>query len=154
MKKNTQMTRREDALAERKWYLVNAENRIVGRLATQIAGVLRGKHKPTFTPHVDGGDFVIVVNAGKVRLSGKKLTDKVYYRHTGYPGGIRQATAGRLMAERPDRVLRSAVVGMLPKSRLGRQLATKLKIYRGADHPHAAQKPEPLTLEPMRSRHA
>ena len=146
MKKQTAMTRREDALPERKWYLVNADGRVVGRLATQIAMVLRGKHKPTFTPHVDSGDFVVVVNAGKAQLTGRKLVDKKYYRHTGYPGGIKETTAGRLMDERPERVLRSAVVGMLPKNRLGRQLATKLKIYRDEDHPHTAQKPEPLAL--------
>ena len=144
MKKDTRMTRREDALAERRWFLVDAADRVVGRLATQIATVLRGKHKPTFTPHVDSGDFVVVVNAAKVRLSGRKLDDKIYYRHTGYPGGIRAITARRQMDERPERVLRSAVVGMLPKNRLGRRLATKLKIYRGAEHPHAAQKPQTL----------
>jgi len=125
---------------------VDAEGRIVGRLATQIANILRGKHKPTFTPHVDGGDFVVVVNAAKVRLSGRKLEGKIYYRHSGYPGGLRQTTAGRVLRERPERVLRSAIVGMLPKNRLGRQLATKIKIYRGADHPHAAQQPEQLAL--------
>jgi large subunit ribosomal protein L13 len=125
---------------------VDAEGRIVGRIATQIANILRGKHKPTFTPHVDGGDFVVVVNAAKVRLSGRKLEDKIYYRHSGYPGGVRQTTAGRVLRQRPERVLRSAVVGMLPKNRLGRRLATKLKIYRGADHPHAAQQPERLAL--------
>jgi large subunit ribosomal protein L13 len=119
---------------------------VVGRLATQIANVLRGKHKPTFTPHVDTGDFVVVVNAAKVRLSGRKLEDKQYIRHTGYPGGLRRTTAGRVLKERPERLLRSAVVGMLPKNRLGRRLATKLKIYRGADHPHAAQQPERLAL--------
>jgi large subunit ribosomal protein L13 len=146
VKKHTYMARREDALAARRWYVVDAEGRIVGRLATQIANVLRGKHKPTFTPHVDAGDFVVVVNAAKVRLTGQKLADKAYYRHSGYPGHIRRFTAGRLMQERPERILRTAVVGMLPKSRLGRQLATKLKIYRGADHPHAAQKPESLVL--------
>jgi large subunit ribosomal protein L13 len=146
MKKHTMMMRREDALPDRKWYLVNADGRVLGRLATQVATVLRGKHKPTFTPHVDSGDFVVVVNADKVRLTGRKLADKTYYRHTGYPGGIRQTTAGRLMDERPERVLRSAIVGMLPKNRLGRRLATKLKIYRGEEHPHTAQKPEPLAL--------
>jgi len=125
---------------------VDAEGRIVGRIATQIANILRGKHKPTFTPHVDGGDFVVVVNAAKVRLSGRKLEDKIYYRHSGYPGGVRQTTAGRVLRQRPERVLRSAVVGMLPKNRLGRRLATKLKIYRGANHPHAAQQPERLAL--------
>ena len=125
---------------------MDAEGRIVGRIATQIANILRGKHKPTFTPHVDGGDFVVVVNAAKVRLSGRKLEDKIYYRHSGYPGGVRQTTAGRVLRQRPERVLRSAVVGMLPKNRLGRRLATKLKIYRGANHPHAAQQPERLAL--------
>ncbi len=146
MKKDTHMTTREDALAARRWCLVDADGRVVGRLATQIASILRGKHRPTFTPHVDTGDFVVVVNAAKVRLTGKKLADKVYYRHTGYPGGVRQATASRVLQERPERVLRAAVVGMLPKNRLGRQLATKLKIYPGAEHPHAAQKPERLAL--------
>ena len=140
------MESREEALAARRWYLVDAEGRIAGRLATQIANILRGKHKPTFTPHVDGGDFVVVVNAAKVRLSGRKLENKIYYRHSGYPGGLRKTTAGRVLRERPERVLRSAVVGMLPKNRLGRRLATKLKIYRGADHPHAAQQPERLAL--------
>ncbi len=140
------MITREDALAARRWYLVDAEGRVLGRVATAIANVLRGKHKPTFTPHVDSGDFVVVVNAAKVRLSGRKLDDKLYHRHTGWPGGIRTTTAGRVMAERPERVLRAAVVGMLPKNRLGRRLATKLKIYRGADHPHAAQQPERLAL--------
>ena len=115
-------------------------------MATQIANILRGKHKPSFTPHVDCGDFVVVLNAAKVRLSGRKLEDKLYIRHTGWPGGIRRASAGRVLQERPERVLRSAIVGMLPKNRLGRKLATKLKIYRGADHPHAAQQPEMLAL--------
>lgn len=146
MKKDTYIVSREDALAARRWFLVDADGRTLGRMATRIADVLRGKHKPTFTPHVDTGDFVVVVNAEKVRLTGRKLEDKIYYRHTGYPGGVRQTTAGRLLGERPDRVLRSAVVGMLPKNRLGRRLATKLKIYRGADHPHAAQQPQPLVL--------
>ena len=146
MKKDTYMASREDALAARQWFIVDADSRIVGRIASQIANVLRGKNKPTYTPHVDSGDFVVVVNASKVRLTGAKLTDKIYYRHTGYPGGVRRTTAGRMMNERPERVLRSAIVGMLPKNRLGRRLATKLKIYRGADHPHAAQKPEALGL--------
>ncbi len=146
MKKDTYMASREDALAARRWFIVDADARVVGRVATRVANVLRGKHKPTFTPHVDSGDFVVVVNAAKVRLTGAKLRDKIYYRHTGYPGGIRMTTAGRLMDQRPERVLRSAIVGMLPKNRLGRRLATKLKIYRGPDHPHAAQKPETLSL--------
>jgi len=140
------MATRETALSERRWFIVDADGRIVGRLATQIANVLRGKHKPSFTPHVDSGDFVVVINAAKVRLSGRKLEDKLYIRHTGWPGGVRRATAGRVMQERPERVLRSAVTGMLPKNRLGRKLATKLKIYRGAEHPHAAQQPEQLAL--------
>ena len=146
MKKDTFILRREDALEARRWFLVDAEGRVVGRLATQIANVLRGKHKPTFTPHVDSGDFVVVVNAAKVRFTGRKLEDKLYIRHTGYPGGVRRTTAGRVLDVRPERALRAAVVGMLPKNRLGRRLATKLKIYRGADHPHAAQQPERLAL--------
>ena len=146
MKKHTYMATREDALADRKWFIADADGRVVGRLATRIADVLRGKHKPTFTPHVDTGDFVVVVNAAKVRLTGAKLENKVYRRHTGWPGGIRAATAARVLSERPEEVLRSAIVGMLPKNRLGRQLATKVKIYSGAEHPHAAQKPEPLAL--------
>ena len=146
MKKDTYMATREDALAARRWFIVDAEARVVGRVATQVANILRGKHKATFTPHVDCGDFVVIVNAAKVRLTGAKLTDKIYHRHTGWPGGVRRISASRLLDERPERVLRSAVVGMLPKNRLGRRLATKLKIYRGADHPHAAQKPEALSL--------
>jgi large subunit ribosomal protein L13 len=128
------------------WHLVDATGVPLGRLASVVAQLIRGKHKPTFTPHVDSGDFVVVVNAAKVRLSGRKLEDKIYYRHSGYPGGVRKATAGRVLQERPERVLRSAVIGMLPKNRLGRRLATKLKIYRGAEHPHAAQQPEQLAL--------
>jgi large subunit ribosomal protein L13 len=146
LKKDTYMTTRETALAERRWFIVDAEGRVVGRLATQIANVLRGKHKPSFTPHVDSGDFVVVLNAAKVKLSGRKLEDKLYIHHTGWPGGIKRTTAGRVMQERPERVLRSAVTGMLPKNRLGRKLATKLKIYRGTEHPHAAQQPEQLVL--------
>ena len=140
------MSPREDALAARRWFIVDADGRVLGRVATAIANVLRGKHKPTFTPHVDTGDFVVVINAEKVRLSGNKLTDKVYHRHTGWPGGVRSATAGRVLQEKPERVLRAAVVGLLPKNRLGRKLATKLKIYRGSDHPHVAQRPEQLAL--------
>jgi large subunit ribosomal protein L13 len=131
---------------ERRWFVVDAAGVPLGRLSTEVARLLTGKHKPTYARHLDTGDFVVVVNADKVRLTGRKLADKTYYRHTGYPGGIRQTTAGRLMDERPERVLRSAIVGMLPKNRLGRRLATKLKIYRGEEHPHTAQKPEPLAL--------
>jgi large subunit ribosomal protein L13 len=144
MKTTTHMPSREDALAGRRWYLVDAEGKVLGRLATRIASILRGKHKPTFTPHEDVGDFVIVVNAAAVRLTGQKLENKIYRRHSGYPGGIRSTTAARQLKEHPERVLRDAVEGMLPKNRLGRQLATKLKIYTGQDHPHAAQ--QPLTL--------
>ena len=146
MKGQTQLTTREQALAERRWLLVDAKDQVVGRVATTVANLLRGKGKTTFTPHVDCGDFVVVVNAADLRFTGKKLTDKIYYRHSGYPGGVRQQRAGKVLGERPERVLRTAVVGMLPKNRLGRQLATKLKIYRGADHPHAAQQPTSVAL--------
>jgi len=141
MKGHTQMTSRAVALSERRWYVVDAQGQVVGRVATKVADLLRGKGKRTFTPHVDCGDFVVVVNAAGLRFTGKKMSDKVYYRHTGWPGGIRSEGAAELLGARPERVLRSAVVGMLPKNRLGRRLATKLKIYRGADHPHAAQQP-------------
>jgi len=142
--KQTYMETRERGLAERRWYVIDANGKIVGRVATQIANLLRGKNKPTFTPHQDTGDFVIVVNAAGLRLTGRKTIDKIYRRHTGYPGGIRERTAGRELQDRPDRVLRHAVEGMLPKNRLGRQLATKLKIYSGEEHPHAAQQPVPV----------
>jgi large subunit ribosomal protein L13 len=133
-----------EAHAGRRWYIADARGQVVGRLATRIATVLRGKDKPGFTPHVDAGDFVIVVNAAEVKLSGRKLDDKNYYRHSEYPGGLRSATARELLAKHPDRVLREAVEGMLPKNRLGRKLAGKLKIYAGAEHPHQAQQPIPL----------
>lgn len=141
----------EEAKAARVWFVVDAEDVTLGRLATSVANVLRGKHKPDFTPHVDCGDFVIVTNAQKVRLTGNKLADKRYYRHSGYPGGIREITAGRLLETRPEEVIRKAVVGMLPKNRLGRQLATKLKIYAGAEHPHEAQQPSPLAVRGLRA---
>jgi large subunit ribosomal protein L13 len=139
MATKTTVVTREDALAQRRWFLIDAEGRALGRLATQAANLLRGKGKPIFSPHVDCGDFVIVVNAAKVRLSGKKATDKIYYRHTEYPGGIRAQAAGNVLADRPDRLVRTAVAGMLPKNRLGRRLITKLKVYAGAEHPHGAQ---------------
>ena len=129
------------------WYLVDAEGKTLGRLATVVASHLRGKHRPTYTPSVDLGDHVIVVNASKVVLTGKKKTDKFYRWHTGYPGGIKEIAAGKLLATRPDRVIHSAVSGMLPKNSLGRKLITKLKVYAGSEHPHAAQKPEPLEIE-------
>ena len=136
-----------EALAQRRWYVVDAQGKILGRMATEIARVLRGKHKPVFTPNVDAGDFVIVVNARGVKLSGKKLDEKVYYRHTEYPGGIRERTAAKMLAEKPEELVRLAVKGMLPKNRLSRKLVTKLKVYPDAQHPHDAQKPQPLAIE-------
>jgi large subunit ribosomal protein L13 len=130
----------------RDWYLVDAENKILGRLACEIAHRLRGKHKAIFAPYMDAGDFVIVVNAEKINLTGKKLTDKIYYHHTGYPGGIKAITAGKLLKEKPEEVLRTAVRGMLPKNTLGRAMLKKLKIYTGGDHPHEAQCPRILDL--------
>lgn len=130
----------------RKWVLVDAEDKVLGRLATQIAMRLRGKHLPDFSPHVDTGDFVVVVNAEKVRLTGRKMDQKMYHRHTGYMGGIRSITARRLNQAHPDRLIRFAVAGMLPKNRLGRKLIKKLKIYKGAEHPHEAQQPQQIAL--------
>jgi large subunit ribosomal protein L13 len=132
---------------ERVWYVVDAESKTLGRLATQIANVLRGKRKPTYTPHVDVGDFVVVVNAEKVAVTGKKLEDKRYWRHSGYPGGIRSRTLGDMLEKRPEEVIRKAVKGMLPRNRLARQQLRKLKVYAGPDHPHQAQKPETLEIE-------
>jgi len=129
---------------ERTWYVVDAEAKTLGRLATQIAGVLRGKGKPAYTPHVDTGDFVIVVNAEKIHVTGNKLDQKRYYRHSGYPGGLRSRTLREQLDRRPTEVLRVAVKGMLPKNRLARQQITKLKIYAGPEHPHEAQNPKPL----------
>jgi large subunit ribosomal protein L13 len=131
---------------EHQWYLVNAEGKVLGRLATELAKILRGKKKPSFTPHVDTGDFVIVVNAGKVTLTGKKMKDKIYYHHTGYPGGLKAISAEKLMAKKPTEILRIAVRGMLPKNSLGREMLRKLKIYAGANHPHEAQKPVSLAI--------
>ena len=131
---------------ERKWYVVDAEGMVLGRLASQVANILRGKHKPIYTPHVDTGDHVIVVNADKVVLTGKKLDQKIYYRHSGYVGGLKEIKYRKLMADKPEFVLRHAVVGMLPKTPLGRKMATKLHVYSGAEHEHAAQQPEVLTL--------
>ena len=132
---------------ERDWYIVDASGKTLGRLATQIADVLRGKRKPTYTPHVDVGDFVIVVNAEKVAVTGNKREQKRYWRHSGYPGGIRSRTLGEMLERRPEEVLRRAVKGMLPRNRLARKQITKLKVYAGPDHPHAAQKPETLEIE-------
>lgn len=133
-----------EALSDRKWWVIDAEGKTLGRLASQIATVLRGKNKPTFTPHVDTGDFVIVVNAKKVVLTGNKLSQKQYTRHSGEPGGFRSEAYGDLMERKPELPIQKAVKGMLPKNILGRELITKLKVYAGPDHPHAAQKPQPL----------
>jgi large subunit ribosomal protein L13 len=129
---------------EQAWRLVDADGRTLGRLATEIADVLRGKHKPAYTPHVDTGDFVVVVNAKKVRVTGKKLEQKIYYRHSGYPGGLRERTLAEQLERRPEEVIRRAVRGMLPKNKLAAAQLRKLKIYAGPEHPHAAQNPAPL----------
>jgi large subunit ribosomal protein L13 len=132
--------------SERKWFVIDADGQVLGRLATRVATVLRGKHKPTFAPHLDVGDHVVVVNAAKVHLTGRKRTDKTYRWHTKYLGGLREVSAGDMIARHPERVVEWAVQGMLPKNRLGRAMAKKLKVYRGAEHPHQAQQPKPLTI--------
>jgi large subunit ribosomal protein L13 len=132
---------------EREWVLVDANGKTLGRLATQIADVLRGKRKPQYTPHVDTGDFVVVINAEKIAVTGKKRTDKRYYRHSGYPGGLRSRSFEEMLARRPEEILRLAVKGMLPRNRLARKQITKLKIYAGPEHPHIAQKPRVLEME-------
>ena len=131
---------------ERNWLLVDAEGQTLGRLATQIADALRGKRKPAYTPHVDTGDFVIVVNAEKISVTGQKRQEKLYYRHSGYPGGLKSRTLNDMLERRPEEVIRLAVKGMLPRTRLGRAQLRKLKIYAGPDHPHAAQKPEQMEV--------
>jgi large subunit ribosomal protein L13 len=132
---------------EHRWYVVDATDQVLGRLATRLASVLRGKHKPIYTPHVDTGDFIVVVNAERVRLTGNKREAKTYYRHTGWPGGLKSTTAAKVLdGAHPERVIESAVRGMLPKNHLGRQMFSKLKVYAGAEHPHAAQRPEVLPL--------
>ncbi len=130
----------------KKWHVVDAEGQVLGRLATRVARLLTGKYKPIYTPFLDTGDHVIVVNADRVRLTGRKLADKVYRHHTGYPGGLREVAAGDLLAKNPERVVREAIVGMLPKSKLGRAMRRKLKVYRGPEHPHQAQQPSPFAL--------
>jgi len=137
----------ESAQSSRSWFVVDAANKPLGRLASEIASVLRGKHKPTYTPHVDTGDFVIVVNAGQVRLTGNKLDQKHYYSHSGIPGGFSAESYRHLMERKPTFPIEKAVKGMLPKNVLGRQMLTKLKVYATADHPHVAQKPQPLTVK-------
>jgi large subunit ribosomal protein L13 len=132
---------------ERNWLLVDAEGKTLGRLATQIADALRGKRKPEYTPHVDTGDFVVVVNAEKIHVTGDKRAQKRYYRHSGYPGGLRSRTLEEMLERRPEEVIRHAVKGMLPRNRLGRKQITKLKIYAGPEHPHAAQQPKPMEIQ-------
>ncbi|WP_438449119.1 50S ribosomal protein L13 [Gorillibacterium sp. sgz5001074] len=127
---------------ERKWYIVDAEGKTLGRLASEVASIIRGKHKPEFTPNVDTGDFVVVINASKIVLTGKKLTKKMYYRHSHYPGGLKATSAGDMIKNKPERIIELAVHGMLPKNRLGDAMKTKLKVYAGAEHPHQAQQPE------------
>ena len=135
-----------EATVRRDWFVVDAEGKTLGRLAADIASRLRGKHKPEYTPHVDTGDYIVVINAGKVKVTGKKETDKIYYRHSEFPGGLRSTTFGKLVAEHPERPLRLAVKGMLPRGPLGRVMLKKLKIYEGAEHPHTAQLPQVLEL--------
>jgi large subunit ribosomal protein L13 len=132
---------------ERQWHVIDASEVVLGRLATHAATLLRGKHKPTFAPHVDTGDFVIVVNAGKVALTGNKRQTKIAYRHSGFPGGLKAVSYGELLDKRPERAIELAVKGMLPHNRLGRQLIKKLKVYPGAEHPHAAQQPQPFEIK-------
>ena len=132
---------------ERSWYVVDASGKTLGRLATEIAVTLRGKRKPTYTPHIDTGDFVIVINAEQIRVTGNKLADKRYYRHSGYPGGLKSRSLQEMLDRRPQEVIRLAVKGMLPRTRLGRKQLTKLKVYAGAEHPHAAQQPNPLEID-------
>ncbi|BCG48475.1 23S ribosomal protein L13p [Citrifermentans bremense] len=140
----TQVAKKEEVT--RDWYLVDVDNKVLGRVATEIANVLRGKNKPTFTPSVDTGDFVIVVNAEKIALTGRKLADKTYYSHSSFPGGLKEITAGKLLDKKPEELLKKAVKGMLPKNKLARHMLKKLKIYSGGTHPHAAQNPKNLNI--------
>ena len=144
----------KDKEINRKWYIVNAEGKALGRIATEIAKVLSGKNKPIWTPHVDTGDYVVVINAEKVALTGKKFDKKEYFHHTGYPGGAKFATAKEWMTKYPDRIVQHAVRGMLPKNKLGEDMYRKLHVYKGAEHPHQAQKPEALEIEVFESRHS
>jgi large subunit ribosomal protein L13 len=130
----------------REWHVVDATDVPLGRLASAVAPLLRGKHRPTFAPHVDGGDYVVVINAEKIAVTGNKETEKMYYRHSGYPGGLRSATLAEMRDRYPERIIQNAVRGMLPKNRLGRQILSKLKVYAGPDHPHGAQNPQPLDI--------
>ena len=144
MKKYTVSAKRSDN--PEKWWVVDAEGKVLGRLASTVAARLRGKHNPSFTPHVDMGDWVVVINADKIKLTGKKLSQKTYYRHSGYIGGLKSITADKLLEKKPEELIRHAVKGMLPKNKLGRKLNKKLKVYTGSEHPHQAQNPEPLTV--------
>ncbi len=147
--KLTEQTRsisRESGLRARNWVVIDASERALGRVASRAASLLRGKTRPDYTPHQDTGDFVVIINAAKVRLTGAKRDGKIYYRHTGWPGGIRTTSAGKLLETKPEKMLEMAVKGMLPKNRLGHQLFNKLKVYRGAEHPHLAQKPNQVTV--------
>lgn len=141
---STQIAKEQDI--KRDWFVVDLEDVVLGRAATEIARVLRGKHKPIYTPSVDTGDFIVVLNAEKVKLTGNKLADKKYYHHSGYPGGIREINAEKLLQKKPEMVLQSAVRGMLPKNKLGRKMFKKLKVYAGGEHPHAAQQPKELKI--------
>ena len=141
---STQVAKQSDI--QRNWFVIDMDGKVLGRVATEIARVLRGKHKPVYTPSVDTGDFVVVVNASKLKLTGNKLADKMYHRHTGYPGGLRSINAEKLLASKPEELIKKAVKGMLPKNKLGRQMFKKLKVYGGADHPHAAQQPKNLAF--------
>jgi large subunit ribosomal protein L13 len=140
----TYSAKKEDVV--RQWVVIDAQDQVLGRLASKVAHILRGKNKPIFTNHVDTGDFVVIVNAEKIRLTGNKLDDKIYYWHSGYPGGIKARTAREMLEKKPEQVIKSAVKGMLPKNRIGSKLISKLKIYAGPDHPHEAQQPEKIQL--------
>jgi len=141
---NTYFARKED-FEERGWFLIDAQGQILGRLASEVASILRGKNKPVFTPHVDTGDFVVVINAEKIKLTGKKWDQKMYYRHSGYPGGLKSLSAKEVLEKKPEELIRHAVKGMLPKNRLGRKMLKKLKIYVGEEHPHEAQTPQTVS---------
>lgn len=145
-----------NAIAEtvqRQWHIVDADGKTLGRMATEIATLLRGKHKPEYTPHVDTGDYVVVINAEKVKVTGRKATDKIYYRHTGYPGGLKEMTFEKLLERTPERVIELAVKGMLPRNPLGRAMYRKMKVYAGSEHPHEAQQPKVNNLEKVVSTH-
>ena len=139
---------KQEALSQRQWYIVDAQGVVLGRMASAVANVLRGKHKPVFTPNQDTGDFVVVINVSGVRFTGTKLEKKMYFRHTEYPGGIRERSAAEMLKEKPEEMIKLAVRGMLPKNRLSRKLITKLKVYAGSEHPHGAQQPQSLKILP------